>query len=656
MSLILGIDTGGTYTDAVILKYANKEILRKAKALTTKEDLAVGIQNCLHNLNFTDFKDVSLVSLSTTLATNAIVEGRGCKTGLILIGSKPEGKLPAEETVLLQGKFDIKGRMVQGLEEDEILEAIEKFRGKIDAVAISGYASVRNPAHELSVKKRVRESLNIPVVCGHELTSSLGFYERTVTAILNASLIPILDELISATKKVLKQRNIAAPIMIVKGDGSLMHESQAKEKPIETILSGPAASIIGGTFLTDTSDAIIVDMGGTTTDIACIESGTAKIREEGARVGGWLTRVKAADIWTFGIGGDSLLHFTPNGRLEVGPQKVWPLCVFGKRFPELIEELRSYRGKCARDNTFSPSEADFFHFVKIPAVAELSGQDWEIIKILTERPHNRPYLSERLGRQIELYELQRLIQLGILSQISLTPTDLLHAEGRYDQWDRQIAEAGVSIYAERLGQTIPEFLTMAKERITNEIFNSCLKSFAEFERHPSRYGGDKSVAPLLDKTVTERKEGIRETFYKLNKPIVALGAPVSAWIQKVAEKFNTALIIPPHSEVANAVGAAVGQVMNTIEVLIRPDHTTNRFTVYAPRERLCFDTLEEAVEHALYHGKEYAAGITRGNGGDSFDVFESRNDVYADSFCETKKTYVETRIEITAIERSAWRV
>lgn len=642
MSLILGIDTGGTYTDAVIIEYSSKMILHKAKALTTKEDLAIGIRNCLQNLNFTDFKDISLVSLSTTLATNAIVEGRGCKTGLILIGSRPEGNLPADETVLLRGKIDIKGRIMQGLEEKEVLDAIEKFRGKVDAAAISGYASVRNPSHELFIKNKIRDILQIPVVCAHELTSSLGFYERTVTAILNASLIPILGELISATKKVLEKKHIKAPIMIVKGDGSLMHESRAKEKPIETILSGPAASIIGGTFLTGQTDAIIVDMGGTTTDVACIEEGAAKIREEGATVGGWLTRVKAADVWTFGIGGDSLLRLNHNGQLEVGPQKVWPLCVFGKRFPGLIDELNRYRGSGEygnreRGNKFSVPEADFFHFVKIPAVAEISEQDWEIIKLLKEQPHNLIYLSERLERQVEFQELQRLIQMGVLSQISLTPTDILHAEGRYDKWDKRIAETGVSIYAERLGQSVPEFLTMAELRISDTIFESCLKSFAEFKKH-ARHRGNKTVRPLL------------------NKPIVALGAPVSAWMQKVAERLNTDLIIPLHSEVANAVGAAIGQVMNTVEILIRPDQATKRFTVYAPGERLCFETLEEAVEQALLHGREYAAGMAQDDQGDSFDVFESCEDVFANSFYETGKIYVETRIEITAVERSAWRV
>ncbi|MCD8351892.1 MAG: hydantoinase/oxoprolinase family protein [Planctomycetaceae bacterium] len=324
---ILGIDTGGTYTDGVILERESKRILAKAKTLTTPHDLVLGIQACLDSLHFEDAEPhIDLVCLSTTLATNAIVEGRGCRAGLVLIGRVPDGTLPVDEYEFLNGRFTIKGTVVEPLEEREVVAALDRMRGKYEALAVSGYASVRNPAHEQMVGCLARDRLGIPVVHGHEVTMALGYYERTVTAVLNARLIPIIQHLIAAVSQVLEAKNIQAPIMVVKGDGSLMQASYALERPVDTILSGPAASVIGGAYLSGHDNAMIVDIGGTTTDIAHIRNGRTRINEDGATVAGWRTRVRAADICTFGLGGDSAIRVEDNGSIEVGPHKVTPYC------------------------------------------------------------------------------------------------------------------------------------------------------------------------------------------------------------------------------------------------------------------------------------------------------------------------------------------
>jgi len=323
---ILGIDTGGTYTDGVIIDPASKEIIAKSKALTTREDLTIGIRNCLANLGAAALKTLSMVSLSTTLATNTIVEGRGCEVGLIQVGSKPDGILPTEHVILTPGGHDIKGWPLEDLDPDLLREQLLSFEGKVEAVAVSGYLSIRNPEHELQVRALVQEVLQIPVVCAHELTTTLGLYERTVTAVLNARLLPVIAELIQSVKKVLAEYEINAPVMIVKGDGSLMGEQVAREKPIETILSGPASSIIGGTYLTPADNALIVDIGGTTTDIALVEEGIPRLTQEGAVVGGWFTRVHSAEINTYGLGGDSQIQMTKDRKLLVGPRRAIPLC------------------------------------------------------------------------------------------------------------------------------------------------------------------------------------------------------------------------------------------------------------------------------------------------------------------------------------------
>lgn len=654
MSLIMGIDTGGTYTDGVIIQYSSKKILCKAKALTTKEDLTIGINKCIQSLNFTDFNKISLVSLSTTLATNAIVEGKNCRTGLILIGGRPDGELPADQLVILQGKFDIKGRTIENLDENEVLNSIEKFRGKVDAIAISGYASVRNPIHELYVKNKVREILGIPVACAHELTCSLGFYDRTITTILNASLIPIIDGLIGATKVVLQKNNISAPIMVVRGDGSLMQEAIAIDRPIETILSGPAASIIGGIFLTNSRNAIIMDMGGTTTDIANIQDGVVKIKKEGAKVGGWLTRVKAAEISTFGIGGDSYLHINMEGQLEVGPQKVWPLCVIGKKYPKLIDELENFNKKEGYMLCFA-QKTDCFMLVKKPIMQELKQLDKDIINILEDGPHSIFYLSHKLGKDVDNLELHDLANTGVIERISLTPTDILHVEGRYSKWDKKIAEIGVKIFAEQLNLSVQEFLNMAKELITNKLCIACLQSLAEFENQNFNFMDNNGTSYLIEKGLRNAKRfELFDAKYSLKKPILALGAPAAGWMYKVSEKLNTTLMLPEHSEVANAVGAAVGPIMETVEALIRPDKATKCFIVYGPWERKCFDTLENAVEYAVSKAKKYV--ITKCPIDDFYDIQKVRNDIYTDiSVFNTKRIYVETRIKVIAVGKPSCR-
>ena len=315
MQLVLGIDTGGTYTDSVILDMEKGRIVTKAKALTTKENLSIGVRNSLLNLGSIDYKKISMVSLSTTLATNAVVENKGGEAGLIIIGPKTDIEVPVTKKIFLAGGHDIHGIPLADLDLLQAEKAIMRvFQGKVDAIAISSYLSVRNPEHELQVRDLIQDLLDMPVVCAHQLTTSLGFFERTVTAVLNAKLIPIIKDLNDSVKEVLRELGIQAPLMVVKGDGCMMDEKAAQEKPIETILSGPAASVIGATFLAKTENAIILDMGGTTTDIAIVEKGAPRLNQEGASVGDWLTRVQAAEISTFGLGGDSWLQLTKEGQ------------------------------------------------------------------------------------------------------------------------------------------------------------------------------------------------------------------------------------------------------------------------------------------------------------------------------------------------------
>ena len=209
MKLTLGIDAGGTYTDAVLIDPDSDQIKAKSKALTTPRDLSIGIAASLDGLDVQDYQYVKLVSVSTTLATNSIVEGHGGRVALLLIGydevmmerSGLAKRLPVEGMCYIAGGHDVKGDEVCPLDTEAARQAILEFRDRVDAFAVSGYFSVMNPGHELRVRQLMADLSAAPVVCGHELTSKLNALKRVSTAVLNARLLPVIQRLLDSVNK-----------------------------------------------------------------------------------------------------------------------------------------------------------------------------------------------------------------------------------------------------------------------------------------------------------------------------------------------------------------------------------------------------------------------------------------------------------------------
>ncbi len=653
MSLVLGIDTGGTYTDGVILDRTNKKILAKAKSLTTRDDLSRGITACINNMNFDDFNDVKIVSLSTTLATNAIVEGRGCEVGLIMIGMEPQHELPIDEIRCVAGGHNVKGKEKAPLNEDAVREAVESFRGKVDAVAVSGYLSIRNPAHEIRVQEIVKEVLDVPVVCAHHLTRSLGIHERTVTAILNARLIPIIKELLDSVKKVLKEKEINAPIMIVKGDGSLMGEEQAQDKPIETLLSGPASSIIGATFLAGVDDGLVLDMGGTTTDIAILKNGVPRIDPEGAKVGGWLTRVEAAAINTYGLGGDSYLQLDMNGSFKVGPQRVWPIGVMAYHYPHLYEELKNI--KIERSYLLLYSQVtDCFMVLNEKETVSLNDREQAIVDILKDGPHSLFYIAHHLNADLNFLNLDRLVNVGVLGRISVTPTDILHAKGTYTQWDAKASKLAVSLLAYRFKMSLEDFIPFAENNIVNELCYACLQSLSnndgnEFilkDEEVARYFVMKRLEPDADSAL------ICDLRPKI--PVIGIGAPVKAWLPPMAGKLGAQLIIPEDPEVANAIGSAAGQIMTSVKIEINPGECATGYVLHSSYEMRDFEELEEAVAYAKEFAASKAKEIAENDGASHIELVIHHKDIYAESGMIENDIYIGSVIEAIATEPPEW--
>jgi N-methylhydantoinase A/oxoprolinase/acetone carboxylase beta subunit len=656
MSFSLGIDTGGTFTDGAVVDLVTGRVRAKAKAITTRHDLAIGIENCIRQLPAELLPKIKLVALSTTLATNAIVEGQGCEVGIILIGSRVFNKLPTQHVVMIKGGHDIKGNPREALDLAEAVDAIEQLKPKVDAYAVSGYSSVRNPEHELTLKRLVHERTDHQVVCGHELTRTLGFYERTVTAALNARLLPIISNLFQSMKRVMLKKGIDIPLMMVKGDGSLVGEAVARDRPIETLMSGPAASIMGAQYLAHFDNAIVADMGGTTTDIAVITNGKPSYNGEGALVGGWLTRVHAANILTVGLGGDSHIRVTRERKITVGPQRVFPLAWATHQYPHLLHEL--YEIAETKYYPLFSQSPDIFTFIKDPLHVTLSPLEEEVLNTIRSEPHTLFELGKILKKDPNIIPWERLIDFGLVHRASLTPTDLLHYKGEMTLWNREGSLQGMIIQANRAGLSPEEFCIKVENQLSEKVATAILeKVFSEETGTNIRFDDCANCQRILAKLFNRDLRDIVHLLPEMKHPLIAIGAPAQAYFPLIAKKIGARLIIPEHAEVANAVGAATGKIAEKLELLVQPA-PSGGYLAYTPWGREWFRGLEEALNQSIEKGKVYVAHQAEESGiGECMievehkDKYSSLSNVDDD---ENNKLYVESRIKLTAVGKPRW--
>ncbi len=345
--IFLGIDTGGTFTDGVLLDPASHTVIQTVKVLTTHQDLKICIGDVLDRLLPADPASIALVSLSTTLATNAIAEGKRKPVGLLLLGYDPglvrefnfQQQFGTPHYFFIQGRHNLNGVEQEALDEAQVAEAASFAMRQVEAFAISSYAGMRNPAHEERAGEILAGLTGQPVVQAHHLSSELDSIRRATTASLNASLLSSAHEFLNAVQAMLAARGVHCPVMIVRGDGSLVRADFARKRPVEIIHSGPATSAIGGQFLSQVKTALVIDIGGTTTDIAMVEDGKVQALENAATVGPYRTCVRTIKVRSFGLGGDSLVRFDHTHRLEIGPDRVIPISHFVTVYPECKMDL-----------------------------------------------------------------------------------------------------------------------------------------------------------------------------------------------------------------------------------------------------------------------------------------------------------------------------
>lgn len=567
-AILIGIDTGGTYTDAVALDRDRHKVIASAKALTTKGDLSVGVSRALaavlakldpgHGVS-----DIGMVSVSTTLATNAVVEGHGSAIALLLIGFDDamvertglRRSFPDMPILRVDGGHDHNGVEAQPLDAAAIERHAEALRDRVSAFAIASSFAVRNPRHEMQARDIVARVSHKPVTISRELTSSLDAPRRAMTAVLNARLVSRISMLVASVRNAMQQMAIEAPLMVVRGDGSLAAAAEVALRPIETVLSGPAASMIGAKWLSGHSDFIMSDIGGTTTDVGILAGGSPRVAEQGAEVGGWRTMVQAIDVRTIGLGGDSHVQARLDGSLAIGPQRAVPLSLLGHHFPDVLQMLEAELG----DTEFSSLHGRFallpFAQGERADTAGLSAREQELLSLVGERPK---LLRRIAASSSALRSLESLARRGLVQLSGFTPSDAAHVLGLQDNWSRPAAELAARAAVRLRDMRLPgaEDVTEFCRTVWSETVSLSARIIVE-----TAVGQPVSGNPLVQ-VVSDGKHqlGLARISIGPAVPVVAVGGPARVFYEEVGRRLSTDVVFVDNFEVANAIGAAAGLV------------------------------------------------------------------------------------------------
>jgi len=657
MAILLGVDTGGTYTDAVLIR-DETDVISRAKALTTRHDLAVGVgaavRTVLHDSGVAP-GEIAMASLSTTLATNALVEGQGGRVGLILIGFRPrdleshglQDALGGDPVCVIGGGHTHDGSEAAAFDAAALSAFLETHETDVSGFAVASLFATRNPAHEQMAIELVTSMTGRPVSASHQLSAKLGGPKRALTALLNARLIGMIDALIGRTEAVLRDIGVQAPMMVVRGDGALMSLDQARAGPIETILSGPAASIVGARWLTGAEHALVSDIGGTTTDVAMLRDGRPAIDPDGARVGPYRTMVEAVEMRTTGLGGDSEVHFVAEGLrggVTLGPRRVVPVSLLAHEVPDLVLPVLE-----AQIRNAVPGEHDgrFVRAVSGVQADGLSDRDAALLGRIGESVHP---LGAVLTTRMEHAALKRLVARGLVQISAVTPSDASHVLDRLSGWDGDAARMALALFGRRrtgAGNVLAEDPAYMAQMIVDRLTHQT--GLALLEAGLSADGLDESLAGhvLMQRGLIAEAGTVRvET--GLNVPVVGLGASAGSYYPAVGELLGTQMILPADAGVANAIGAVVGRVaMRRVGTVTAP--AEGRYRVHLAQGPEDFGSSEAALTRLEQFLRADAVTAAEAAGARDIEVHIGRDIRTAQT--EARKIFVEATVSVEATGR-----
>lgn len=340
--MLLGLDVGGTFTDAVIIDA--HRVVATAKRRTTKDNLMNGIGEALDAvLEGYDTSNIEQVTLSTTVVTNTIVEAKEQVVDLYVItgpGRNVDDIFPVEP-IYLQGYTDHRGIVVEHTPADAVrgIANMVQARSGTDLAAVSAKFGVRNPQEELSITEELKNTYHT-ISNGSLLSGSLNFPRRTISAYFNSAVTPVFTVFKKNVEDALSARNILAPLHILKADGGSLPMEHMVSRPVETAFTGPAATVLGLSALgvIGNKHTVALDIGGTTTDISLWKHGKPLMTKNGVSIREYPSAVRSFAVTSVGIGGESVIRLK-NGNLTVGPERVGPSVALGGIEPTLGDAL-----------------------------------------------------------------------------------------------------------------------------------------------------------------------------------------------------------------------------------------------------------------------------------------------------------------------------
>ena len=340
--MLLGLDVGGTFTDAVIID--GHRVVATAKRRTTKDNLMNGIGEALDAvLEGYDTSNIEQVTLSTTVVTNTIVEEKEQVVDLYVVtgpGRNVDDIFPVKP-IYLQGYTDHRGIVVERTPADAVrgIANMVQARSGTDLAAVSAKFGVRNPQEELSITEELKNTYHT-ISNGSLLSGSLNFPRRTISAYFNSAVTPVFTVFKENVEDALRARNIVAPLHILKADGGSLPIEHMVSRPVETAFTGPAATVLGLSALgvIGNQHTVALDIGGTTTDISLWKHGRPLMTKNGVSIREYPSAVRSFAVTSVGIGGESVVRLK-NGNLTVGPERVGPSVALGGVEPTLGDAL-----------------------------------------------------------------------------------------------------------------------------------------------------------------------------------------------------------------------------------------------------------------------------------------------------------------------------
>ncbi len=617
MKIAIGIDTGGTCTDAVAYDYSENRVLAKGKTLTTREDLSVGIAKALDTLPQAYIRDAVLVSLSTTLATNACVENKGARAKLVIFGLTDElmERFGVEKQYGIQRgavrcvdtHSSADGSFIDEPDWDALFREYDPWIADADYMAAAElYGANTGAPCEKKFKALLSERRGLSCVCANELTDRIDVIQRGATALLNAKLLPVIREFIDIALADIRRRGCGAPVMVVRSDGSLMSTDATILKPVETILSGPSASILAGKAFTEEENYMVVDMGGTTTDVSMVRGGKTVNVGQGIRVGGWRTSVDGVFVDTFALGGDSTIRLE-KGRLKVLPRRAIPLCTAASRWPQILPMLREVMHMGYASDKYQFHE--FFALMRDPADrSRFNTQELRLIDLLRDGPISAYRLKEELGFSRLTRDTERLEEEGVVIRCGLTPTDFMHIKGDYTEFDTEasLLAARYVLKNSNLPYEPEDAAALADEvysAVGQKMYTNLIRILLSQTYGKSFDNGlDAQIEAVAEGTWKNRKRdgfSLIEPAFRTDMVILGMGAPAHVFLPEVAAALGTKCVLPDHAEIGNAIGAVMAELVAHVSVPVTQwDDGGLTYMVHTPEGSVKFRDLERAVSLA----------------------------------------------------------